>query len=130
VDTLPNSWPLKWYANRQNPSSKEQYTDFGKADTAIQELGILKKDIEKQLNIPVPKPAGRAKLQTSTRGNIPAPTKESFNPLPMLVIPAQDIDPDSVLLICAYFSHLLRAISSKKSYEADNVSKPRLNPSN
>ena len=37
-------------------------------------------------------------------------------------IPGQEIDDEeSIMLVCAYFNHLLRAIGVKRAYEADRV---------
>jgi hypothetical protein len=96
----------------------------------VKELAIFKSEIEKQLQPPAPiaKPyvSLRKKLQTTTKQNIPPLPNSPFNPLPLMSIPCQGIDDEeSVMLVCAFFNLLLRAIGVKRTYEADQVNVPK-----
>ena len=92
----------------------------------MKELAILKSEIQKQLPVqaPITKPyvSSRKKLQATTKQNISPSPNSQFNPLPLMSVPCESIDDEeSVMLVCAYFNHLLRAIGVKRTYEADQV---------
>lgn len=92
----------------------------------MKELAILKSEIQKQLQVQAPTTklyvSSRKKLQATTKQKISPSPNFQFNPLPLLSIPCEGTDDEeSIMLVCAYFNHLLRAIGVKRSYEADKV---------
>ena len=100
-----------------------------KPETAIRELTALKTEIENQLQLSVPSArmsmAAKKRLQVSTKQNLPSAPAPAFDPIPLLSMNStQDLEEESVTLICAFFHHVLRAIGAKVKYEADQVIPP------